>query len=396
MTPVLDPWNLGASPFELPVYHSWRFRTGTLGNFEHAARLIKPVVLPATAGRRDMDVSDLDFDLGDAASGSLPAEGALMSVAAFEAGPPAWPASERDPFVTSLSALLNKPSAFADPAEDPMGDPELVPQLYGQWYAARDELTTPLPGGTNPVWFHELNSDPRNRVAGALGTKVIQREQQALLASGWNQVSEIRTVNDALRVLQLTRGLLESVYSRHLTSQSAERFYQVTRTLHDWVTCDGATICGEMKASRIRDLADGLPPRILGDARPASSAEASGRGRPPCSRCAVAGAHRRGAASSMTEPRRGGAVISAGSWGAQCSAAGPWARREHVVRRGGQPPRRPSRFEDPPKPKALPSCDGTAEFNASNSPREHPSWRDPCSATSASHSSRRRAKSSHR
>ena len=91
----------------------------------------------------------------------------------------------------------------------------------------------------------------RSRVAAALGTKVIQREQQAILASGWNQVSEIRTVNDALRVLQLTRGLLQSIYARHYTTQNHQRFFHLTRMVHDWVTCDGATVCTELKASRI-------------------------------------------------------------------------------------------------------------------------------------------------
>jgi hypothetical protein len=250
-TPVLAQWDLGASPFALPVYHAWRFRTGTLGNFEHAARLIKPVVLPESTGRRDMDVADLEFDLGDASSGSLPAEGALMSVAAFDAGPPDWPASERDPFIARLSTLLNAPSVITDPEAGSTEDPELVPPLYGQWYAATDRLTSPLPAGSNPAWFYDLNSDPRSRVAAALGTKVIQRESQAILASGWNQVSEIRTVNDALRVLQLTRGLLQSIYTRHYTTQSSQRFFHLTRMLHDWVTCDGATVCTELKASRI-------------------------------------------------------------------------------------------------------------------------------------------------
>ncbi|MEO8903603.1 MAG: hypothetical protein ABI488_15180, partial [Polyangiaceae bacterium] len=50
-------WATGAGNVTLPVYYSWRFGTGSVGSFEQVARLIKSAVLPATLGRRDMDVS---------------------------------------------------------------------------------------------------------------------------------------------------------------------------------------------------------------------------------------------------------------------------------------------------------------------------------------------------
>jgi hypothetical protein len=249
-TPVRNTWAT-PDPVEFPAYYSWRFRTGTIGNFEFAARLIQPVPLPLKLGRRDMDVSEPGFGLDPASDRSLPVEGALMSVAAFEAPPPEWPATLRDDFITDLTNLLNEPADAADPEISDGSDPRLTPPLYGQWYAAMDRLTTPLPGGTTPTWFHDLNTDPRTRVGAALGTKVIQREQQALLASGWNQVEEIETLNDALRVLQLTRSLLGRLYARHFITQNVQRFFHLTLRLHAWVTCDGATVCGQVKGSSI-------------------------------------------------------------------------------------------------------------------------------------------------
>lgn len=245
--PVRDTWNRtfteSDGSFLLPVYHSWSFRTGSVGNFEHAARLIRPFVLPATMGRRDMDASDPGMDLEPAATGSLPVEGALMSVAAFEAEPPVWPEPERQPFIDDLRELLNIPANG--------GEPELVPPLYGQWYAADDGLDEPRPSGSNPVWFFELNSDPRNRVAAALGTQVIQNEQQALLASGWDQVGEIRSINDKARVLQLSRRLLARIWERHFLTASTQRFYHLTYRLHAYVTCGDETVCGNVRSSPI-------------------------------------------------------------------------------------------------------------------------------------------------
>ena len=239
--PVRQLW-AAANNLRLPVYFSFRFRTGTIGNFEHAARLIKPFVLPASVGRRDMDVQKPGFELPPAASGSLPVEGALMSVAAAEAGPPPWPTAERNEFIDALKALVNSAG------HQPIDDPTILPPLYGQWYAATDELDDP---GNSPVWFHDLNSDPRTRVAAGLGTQVIQREQQALLASGWDQVEEIQSVNQQFRVLQLARGAIGSLFRRHLQPLDRERLYQVTLRLHAFVTCGDGTVCGHIFESPI-------------------------------------------------------------------------------------------------------------------------------------------------
>ena len=244
--PALALWNTAdttSGGFELPVYYFWRFRTGSIGNFEQAARLIRPFVLPATLGRRDMDVSEPGFDLLPATSGSLPAEGALMSVAAAEAPPPVWPDTDRENFIADLAALLN---LNADGEEA-----ELIPPLYAQWYAADNRLTQPDPPGSNPRWFFDLNSDPRNRVAAALGTKVIQREQQALLAGGWDQVGEVRSINDQSRVLQLGRGLLGRIWERHFATAQLQRFYHLTLRLHAYVTCGTRSVCGNAQASPI-------------------------------------------------------------------------------------------------------------------------------------------------
>jgi hypothetical protein len=244
-------WSTGSGNVILPVYYSWRFATGSVGSFEQVARLIKSAVLPETLGRRDMDVSAPGLGLPPASAGSLPAEGALQSVASFEAGRPVWPATEQAVFLPQLADLLNAPAA-ADPT---VTDPLVVPPLYGQWYAADDTLNKPVNApqqpGTNPAWFYELNSDPRERVAAALGTTVIQREQQALLASGWDQVAEIRTVNDKLRVLQLGRGLLVRLFERHFAGNDLQRAYHLTLRIQSRISCGSSTVCNNLAQSPV-------------------------------------------------------------------------------------------------------------------------------------------------
>jgi hypothetical protein len=233
---------------KLPVYFSWRFATGTAGSFEQVARLITAQALPDTIGRRDMDVLDPGLGLPAASTvdpsvqsnGSLPVEGALLSVAAFEAGRPAWPTAQQGIFLPALRDLLNAPADKKQPL--------LVPQLYAQWYAAADKLTLPPPA-PSPTWFFDLNSDPRDRVAAGQGTEVIQREQQALLAAGWDQVAEIRAVNDKLRVLQLGRGTLIQIFARHFKGMSRQRFYHLTLRVHSRVKCGDKTVCDRVDGS---------------------------------------------------------------------------------------------------------------------------------------------------
>jgi hypothetical protein len=235
-------WDLtGSGPFQLPVYYSWRFRTGNVGDFEQVARLIQPFDMPETLGFRTLDVSEPGFGLHAAANGPLPIEGALLSIRASRLTVN-WPDSNGNTFIGELSQFINDGAAGRVP--------RLVPPLYGEWYAASTALDATA-GGSNPRWFRQLNVDPRYRVAAALGTRVIQREQQALLASGWDQVEEIATINDQLRVLQLARGLLVRVHLRHFQTLSLQRFYQLTLRLHTQVTCGGQSICQNVAGSPI-------------------------------------------------------------------------------------------------------------------------------------------------
>ncbi len=246
--PLAPAWdNASSSPVDLPVYFSWTFSTGTIANFEQAARLLKPYVLPPTVGLRSMDVSEPGLGLPSAtAEGEpLPVEGALMSVAAFHAGRPTWPDPERTAFIAELRDVLNAP-AIAQEA-----DPVLAPPLYAQWYAAESALEAARPTGTNPPWFRELNADPRSRVAAALGTRVIQNDQQALLAGAWDQVEELQSINEKLRVLQLGRGLLGRIYLRHYQTVSVEYFYHLTAKVHSQVVCNTKTVCRRVTESPI-------------------------------------------------------------------------------------------------------------------------------------------------
>jgi hypothetical protein len=219
---------------ELPVYFHWRFQTGERGDFESLVRQLKARALPPTVGIRDMDVSDPGLKLPPASSTPLGLEGALMSISTRSTE---WKEAEREDFVTALQARVNEPADFINPSgpsAPPPGSPvdkTVAPPLYARWHAASDRLN---PGGL-PVWFQQLNADPRLRVTAGLGTQVVQAQQRQLLAGAWEQVGRVREANEMLRLGQMMREVLTSIQLRHLASFDAGTTLLITTPVHSRV-----------------------------------------------------------------------------------------------------------------------------------------------------------------
>ncbi len=239
-TDGLSPaWPINAStpgPVQLPVYYSWRFQTGNVSSFQQAISELAPLAqLPSSVGLRDMDVSDPGLIPASATGGAMP-----MSMGGALQTPEQ--AGISDPQLDTT--WLNDLGALVDPALQT--SPQLVPPLYGRWYGVQDHLDYPKRGtGTNPPWFSLLNQDPRYRVAAGLGTEVVQRDQQALLAAAQEQESAlVNTVNRRRKVMQTGREVFTSLMNRHLKGATTPLIYEeillVTAFLHGKIlSCTG-------------------------------------------------------------------------------------------------------------------------------------------------------------
>jgi len=244
-TDALEPaWPFASGdPNTLPVYDSWRFQTGTVSSFDEAARQLQPLaLLPTTVGQRDLDVSSAGFNLPVPIAGSN-----TMQLLGALRRPPAT--GETEPAI--LDTWTDALGAFIDLGSQTIADPNdptktvtvrvVTPPLYGRWYAAEVRLdqtsTTPK---TNPPWFHTLNKDPRHRVAAALGTEVVQRDQQSLMASAWDQGARLDVVNRALRVMQTGREVYTRMLQRHLSPGDIETVMIVCAPVFGRIfTCTG-------------------------------------------------------------------------------------------------------------------------------------------------------------
>ena len=233
-----------AAPFALPVYFSFRFQTGSGGDFASLARQIGPPTSPISVGTRPADFSQPGFGAAAAPGVTLGLEGALRSLKTVDTS---WPAGAQASYEAQLRAALSPPGA---------ADPMVTPPLYG-----RTQSGAALPAdGAQPVWLGELNLDPRNRTAAALGGQVVQAESDAMVASAWSQVGEIRKANQLLRQSQLAREVSTSLSRRHLQSVAGDGVYlQITSPTRQRVslTLSGSTLTlsGHITASRIPDTA---------------------------------------------------------------------------------------------------------------------------------------------
>ena len=223
----------------LPVYFSWDFATAEAGNFESLARKLKPAVAPPGVGRRRVDATRpwpgeaLDVDDPGA---EMVVTGPVVSPQAPQSVPEEhWPdeaAQHWAPEVTdSLIARLNRADEQAHmPEPEP---PVVAPPLYGGLHARQPRVETEAPADAQqPLWFRELNTDPRHRIVGGLGTRVVQAEQEDLMLAAWNQVVGINAANRALRFAQLAMHASAALHRRHLAALTDAALLATTERVH--------------------------------------------------------------------------------------------------------------------------------------------------------------------
>ena len=231
-------------PLTLPVFYLWRFGTGPDGDFESLARLIDPFEAPDSIGIRDMDVSAASPAFPPANTGPLGLRGMLT---ALNTPDTVWNPAARQTWIAKLKALLNLP---ADRAAIPNTPRTVTPPLYGQWPAATDRCEADVQP-ERPLWFQELSVDPRLRVGGGLGTRVIQANQEALMASAWDQVERVRQLNEELRQAQLARELALRLASRHVFVDGTQNVLYLSAPLHARVMASPTTVRAVLNQSPV-------------------------------------------------------------------------------------------------------------------------------------------------
>ncbi len=222
----------GMASVELPVYHHWRFATGPAGDFQSLALAIRGRPVGDGFGTRPVDLSTAGLGLTGTDDAQELLGGALL---ALDSPIDRW----SDPglatrFATALRSVLNTPDA-ASPAE-----PVLAPPRYGSAYRTPATLDAAASGR----WYEQLNTDPVARVAAALGTLVIQRQQETLMAAAWDQSADLRPASRLIGLAGLGLAVAASLHRRHVAPLAAESGLFVLAPLRARLMTEPSTTTG--------------------------------------------------------------------------------------------------------------------------------------------------------
>jgi hypothetical protein len=241
--PLAPAWTPTTTDVELPVYHSWEFSTGPLGDFEALAIALERRELdPIGVGSRPLKVS---------AQGGVPALDTRMPGALTAGDPtPADLPAAREP----LRALLDLAVPLAQGTTVPE-DLVMRPPLYGGWHAARAVLGDP--GGAD--WLRGLNLHPAHRAAAALGTRVVQDQQEALMEAAWRQAGDVLAANALLRSMQLARAASGSTDRRVIATLPDTALLLLTAPAHSRLLAGDQTLKARRDGTRV-------PTALLGPA----------------------------------------------------------------------------------------------------------------------------------
>jgi hypothetical protein len=217
---TLEPaWRLDqpTAPFQLPVFYSWEFTTGPEGDFESLVRDLKPRPLPEQVGTRPLDLTTPGFSLPS--GGVITMKGILKPPEPVTAEPQPAPQSLQG----KLADILNAPAnALTAPAAQ---DPIVAPPIYGSTYPPKERVEV---AATPRHWVNDLNLDPRDRIAASLGVRIVQEDQEPLMASAWQQVDAIEKENEKRRRKQLAVTTRQSTWVRHVRPIEDDGLLQVT------------------------------------------------------------------------------------------------------------------------------------------------------------------------
>lgn len=238
-------WSTTDASVDLPAYLHWQFSCGTVGDFESLARALQEVPVDASFGTRALDLGLAGAGMPVTTTTATVFRGALSAPGVPAAA--AWPdpadgdqVSVDTALVAELGDAAKLTAASASAA--PGGRPVIGPLLYAGAAAERGDVGSARPATD---WFDQLNRDPRMRATAGLGTRVLRRNVEDVMARAWDQVGDVDQANSVLRRLQASRAVTASLHARHLSALSPGRLVSLARPVLGRVALPAA-VTGEV------------------------------------------------------------------------------------------------------------------------------------------------------
>ena len=266
-------WSLqAANDVELPVYFSWTFSTGPVGDVETLARRLRT---PAQwrgdktllaqlhhIGERPVFVDGDHLLFDGPAPGQTVFEGAMVSIG-FE------PADSNAVYAAKLAEMLNSGSTrVATGADAAAHVPTLSPPIYGEFPAKQH---TVLPARIDRHWLDGLSLQPRYRLAAGWGAEVVRQNQDEFMQAAWEQLGDVLAAERAFSLARLARDVLKRIEVRHLAKLSPDRVLAVMSPARARIAiAPGTSLYGSMAGATLpQELFDGSMRRFASPRRAA-------------------------------------------------------------------------------------------------------------------------------
>lgn len=247
-------WDSNGAKGEMPVYFEWFFRTGDNNDFESLVKVLQPRVMDPSVGIRPMDCANPGFVKADGTTpfpGTSPAvlglEGALKAPSTESTKFPN-PVTEQS-FQQELQKIVNLPLTII--GTDDSGDPIISVPLYGGNHAKKSATDLVALNIESDTWLHDLNKDPRTRVAAGFGTRVIQENQESFMRKAWQQVQKIIDANRRIKATMLTMKVAVQFSQKTFSKLPANVLMAVSRPVLPRIMGSPTTVFQQIQESQL-------------------------------------------------------------------------------------------------------------------------------------------------
>jgi hypothetical protein len=258
-------WTTDSGSVTLPVYYYWRFKTGPAGDFETLAQKLNGVTpdkiqdvglrtvhLDAALSRLEEPSATPTFS-----AQKLPVRTAISHHAnAGRLSPIAT--NPLEPDRTEISKRLKFLIDFQERSRlSGSDDPIVGPPIYGQWHAERRSIDDAI--GTPEVvmpdvsaWVAELNADVELRAVAAIGTRVVQNDQEDLMARAWEQLQAVAEANRRARWGQLYQATTRMLHVRRISPRPLGSLLRLTSPVLGRLPVDATTsVAAELQTTAL-------------------------------------------------------------------------------------------------------------------------------------------------
>ena len=257
---------------ELPVFFSWTFSTGPVGDIETLARRLRT---PAqyggdqdllkklrAIGQRDVYVDGDHLLFDGPAPGQTVFEGAMVALGFT-------PAAANAVYTSKLAEILNSgANNIANGTAAAAHVPTLAPPIYGEYPAKRHTVDS---GKVSAHWLHGLSLQPRYRLAAGWGAEVVRQNQDEFMQAAWEQLGDVLAAERAFSLARLARDVLKRIEVRHLAKLSPDRVLAVMSPARARVAvAAGQSLYGRIESATLpQHVFDGSMRRLLSPRRAA-------------------------------------------------------------------------------------------------------------------------------